>query len=100
MLLTDGRNNAGSLAPRKAAEIAKTFGIKIYTVGAGTRGQAPFLVQTVFGPQVVHQDVEIDEATLKAVAETTGGAYFRAEDVEGLEKIYDQIDHLRRARSP
>ena len=97
VLLTDGRNNAGSLAPRKAAEVAKVFGIKIYTIGAGTRGPAPFLVQSFFGPQVVHQNVEIDEATLKDVADVTGGAYFRAEDVDALESIYDKIDRLEKS---
>ncbi len=94
ILLTDGRNNAGSLSPRKAAEVAKTFGVKVYTIGAGTRGKAPFVVDTVFGQRVVYQDVEIDDATLQEVAERTGGAYFRAEDASALETIYDQIDEL------
>jgi Ca-activated chloride channel family protein len=97
VLLTDGRSNAGSISPRKAAEVAKTFGVKIYTVGAGTRGQAPFLVQTLFGPQVVHQDVEIDEATLREIAAATGGEYFRAEDTGALAAIYDRIDALEKS---
>lgn len=94
ILLTDGRNNAGVLPPRKAAEVAESFGIKIYAIGAGTRGQAPFVVDTLFGRQVRYEDVEIDEETLTAMAETTGGAYFRAEDKEALRSIYEQIDQL------
>ncbi|MEE8368714.1 MAG: VWA domain-containing protein [Thermoanaerobaculia bacterium] len=96
ILLTDGRNNAGSLSPRKAAEIAKTFGVKIYAIGAGTRGKAPFLVDSFFGKQVVYQAVEIDESTLREVATSTDGAYFRAEDKEALAAIYDEIDQLEK----
>jgi Ca-activated chloride channel family protein len=94
ILLTDGRSNAGSLSPRKAAEVASTFGIKVYTIGAGTRGKAPFVVDSFFGKQVVYEEVEIDEATLEEIADTTEGAYFRAEDRDALEKIYDQIDEM------
>ena len=94
ILLTDGRNNAGSLSPKKAAEIAKTFDIKIYAVGAGTRGKAPFLVDSFFGNQVVYQSVEIDEETLEEIAEMTGGAYFRAEDKSALESVYAEIDEM------
>ena len=94
ILLTDGRNNQGTLSPTKAAEVAKTFDIKIYTIAAGTRGQAPFLVKTLFGVQPQYQDVEIDEETLQQIAQITGGAYFRAEDTQGLEEIYAQIDAL------
>lgn len=94
ILLTDGRSNAGDLSPKKAAEIAETFGIRIYTIAAGTRGKAPFLVKTLFGMQPQYQAVEIDEAGLKEIAEITGGAYFRAEDLKALESIYDQIDAL------
>lgn len=96
VLLTDGINNAGAIAPQQAAEIARTFGIKVYTIGAGARGKAPFLVSTVFGQQVVYDDVEIDDAALKKIAETTGGAYFRAEDKDALASIYDQIDQLEK----
>jgi len=96
VLLTDGRSNAGSISPQKAAEIAKAFDVKIYAIGAGTRGKAPFLVDGIFGKQPVYQDVEIDETTLKKIADTTGGTYFRAEDMEALGKIYDQIDALER----
>jgi Ca-activated chloride channel family protein len=94
ILLTDGRNNAGALSPKKAAEIAGTFDIKIYAVGAGTRGKAPFLVDSFFGKQVVYQSVEIDEETLEEIAKRTGGAYFRAEDTTALESIYTEIDEL------
>ncbi|MDY7095728.1 MAG: VWA domain-containing protein [Acidobacteriota bacterium] len=94
ILLTDGRNNAGVLSPAKAAEVAETFGVKVYTIGAGTRGQAPFIVDSFFGKQVVYEDVELDEESLQAIAERTGGAYFRAEDEEALQAIYGQIDEL------
>lgn len=96
IVLTDGRNNAGVLPPRKAAEVAKTFGIKIYAIGAGTRGKAPIVVDTLFGRQVQYQDVQIDEETLTAMAETTGGAYFRAVDKDALQAIYDRIDRLEK----
>ncbi len=96
ILLTDGRNNAGTLSPAKAAEIAKTFGIKIYAIGAGTRGKAPFLVESFFGKQVVYEAVEIDEPSLEAIALETGGAYFRAQDEGALAAIYDQIDNLEK----
>jgi Ca-activated chloride channel family protein len=94
VLLTDGRSNAGSLSPRKAAEIARTLGVKVYTIGAGTRGKAPFLVDSFFGKQVVYESVEIDETTLREIAESTGGRYFRAEDGSALEAIYDEIDEM------
>ncbi len=98
ILLTDGRNNSGVLAPRKAAEIAKTFGIKVYAIGAGTRDKAPILVDTIFGRQVQYIQADIDEPTLKEIAETTGGDYFRAEDASALEAIYKQIDKLEKTR--
>jgi Ca-activated chloride channel homolog len=96
ILLTDGRNNAGPLSPKKAAEVAKAFGIKIYTIGAGGRGQAPFVVDGVFGKQLLYDNVDIDEDTLREMASITGGAYFRAEDSKGLEGIYNQIDKLEK----
>ncbi len=96
ILLTDGRSNAGALSPAKAAEVAATFGVKIYTIGAGSRGEAPFIVDSLFGKQVVYQNVEIDEETLKNIAERTGGKYFRAEDEEALEAIYEEIDQLEK----
>ncbi|PIQ97412.1 MAG: aerotolerance regulator BatA [Nitrospinae bacterium CG11_big_fil_rev_8_21_14_0_20_56_8] len=97
ILLTDGLNNAGSLTPVQAAEIAKTFGIKVYAVGVGTRGKAPFLVDTFFGKKYVYQDVEIDEETLKQVAGMTGGQYFRATDYDSLKHIYEQIDRMEKS---
>lgn len=96
ILLTDGRNNAGSLSPAQAAEIGKTYGIKIYTIGVGTRGKAPFLVDSLFGKQYIYQNVEIDEKTLQEIAHTTGAKYFRATDRESLKNIYAQIDSLEK----
>jgi Ca-activated chloride channel homolog len=96
VLLTDGRNNAGRIAPTQGADIAKLENVKVYTIGAGTRGQAPFIQQTIFGAQVVYQDVEIDEATLGEIARRTGGKTFRAEDTQGLADVYDQIDRLEK----
>jgi Ca-activated chloride channel family protein len=94
ILLTDGRNNAGALSPRKAAEIAETFSTKVYTIGVGTRGKAPFIVDSLFGKRVVYEDVEIDEEMLREISSRTGGAYFRAEDGEALAEIYNEIDRL------
>lgn len=94
VLLTDGRNNAGALSPLTAAEVAKTLGVRIYAIGAGTRGKAPFVVQTAVGRRLVYENVEIDEEMLTAMAEATGGQYFRAEDESALEQIYAQIDEL------
>ncbi len=96
ILLTDGRNNAGSLDPRKAAEIAETFDVTLYAIGAGTRGKAPFVVDSFFGKQVVYESVEIDDEVLEEMAVRTGGAYFRAEDKEALQSIYDEIDQLEK----
>jgi Ca-activated chloride channel family protein len=73
-----------------------SFGVKIYAIGAGTRGKAPFVVDSFFGKQVIYEDVEIDEATLEEVAARTGGAYFRAEDADALQAIYDQIDEMEK----
>lgn len=97
ILLTDGKNNAGDMLPLQAAEIAKSFGIKIYTIGVGTRGKAPFLVDTVFGKRYIYQEVDIDEDTLKKMSELTRGKYFRATDMESLKNIYRQIDRLEKS---
>ncbi len=97
ILLTDGRNNTGSLTPFQAAEIAQTFGIKIYTVGVGTRGQAPFMVDSLFGQKIIYQDVELDEATLIKIADMTDGIYFRATDTDSLKKIYREINQLEKS---
>lgn len=97
ILLTDGQSNAGELGPETAAQIAKEKKIKIYTIGVGTRGKAPFLVNDpLFGERYVYQRVNIDEDTLKAIAEQTGGLYFRAEDLAALKQIYDTIDNLEK----
>lgn len=95
ILLTDGINNAGKIPPLAAAEAAETLGIKVYTIGAGTRGEAPMPMVDSFGRRrLVQALVDIDEETLAAVAEKTGALYFRATDTASLEKIYAEIDAL------
>lgn len=96
ILMTDGRNNSGEIAPDKAAEIAETFGVKVYTIGIGTNGPVPFVIDTPFGKRVVHQRVDLDENTLKAIAAITGARYFRATDTAELAKIYGEIDKLEK----
>lgn len=98
ILLTDGVNNAGEIAPVTAAEIAKTFGIRVYAIGVGTRGKAPFPFQTAFGIQYQDVDVDIDEPTLKQIAATTGGQYFRATDNASLKEIYSEIDKMEKTK--
>ena len=97
ILLTDGRNNAGNLAPLQAAQTAKAFGIKIHTIGVGTRGKAPFLVNSIFGQRYVYQEVDIDEVTLKEISKITGGQFFRATDLESLKLIYKKIDQMEKS---
>lgn len=97
ILLTDGRNNSGNIPPLQAAEIAKTLGIKIYTVGVGTHGKAPFIVDGLMGQRMVYQNVEMDEAVLREIAAITGGKYYRATDADSLKKIYAQIDQLEKS---
>jgi len=92
ILITDGRHNAGEVSPEQAAEAIKAFDIKIYSIGVGGKGPAPFKVKTIFGTRIVHQRVDLDEVTLKKVAKIGGGKYFRATDSEGLLEIYDTID--------
>ncbi len=94
ILLTDGVNTSGSVNPLTAAEAAKALGIKIYTIGAGTNGEAPYPVRGLFGTQMQKMKVEIDEKTLTAIADSTGGKYFRATDTDSLEKIYAVINQL------
>ncbi|MEZ6124530.1 MAG: VWA domain-containing protein [Planctomycetaceae bacterium] len=97
ILLTDGENTAGNLEPIQAAELAQTLNIKIYTIGVGTQGQAPMPVRDVFGREAIQWvPVNIDEATLKKVAELTNGRYFRATDTDSLEQIYAEIDALEK----
>ncbi len=97
ILLTDGRNNTGSIDPKTAAEIAKEFDVKIYTIGAGTEGEAPFLIEhPLFGKQYVYQKVDLDEEALREIARITDGYYFRAKDTSALERVYDQINKLEK----
>ncbi|MCS2893237.1 VWA domain-containing protein [Parabacteroides faecis] len=98
ILLTDGVNNAGEIAPVTAAEIAKTFGIRVYAIGVGTQGTAPYPFQTAFGVQYQDIPVEIDEPTLKQIASTTGGQYFRATDNNSLKEIYSEIDKMEKTK--
>ena len=98
ILLTDGSNNMGSISPVTAAEIAKQFGIRVYTVGIGTHGFAPYPVQTPYGIQYQRIPVDVDEGTLAKIADITGGKYFRATDNETLKHIYEQIDKLEKAK--
>jgi len=98
ILLTDGVNNMGSIDPMTAAQIASKFGIRVYTVGVGKNGTAPFPMQTIFGIQYQEMEVQIDEATLKAIAELTGGKYFRATNNNKLKEIYQEIDKLEKSK--
>jgi Ca-activated chloride channel family protein len=98
ILLTDGSNNMGSIPPLTAAEIAKQFNVRVYTVGIGTHGFAPYPVQTQFGVQYQRIPVDVDEGTLTKIANVTGGKYFRATDNETLKNIYEQIDKLEKAK--
>lgn len=92
ILLTDGRSNAGIITPEQAAEAVGTLGIKIYSIGVGGKGPAPFRVKTMFGTRIVNQRVDLDEETLKRIAEIGKGKYFRAADSERLSEIYEIID--------
>lgn len=99
ILLTDGVNNRGEMAPLMAADIAADMGIKVYTIGVGTRGKAPYPVVDMFGNMSFQpMDVEIDELTLESIAERTGGKYFRATDKEKLQAIYDEINTLEKSK--
>lgn len=97
ILLTDGESNAGEISPEAAAEIAVQRKVKIYTIGVGTQGEAPFLVRhPILGDRYIYRKVNMDEKVLTDIAKKTGGLYFRAEDTEGLKKIYDTIDKLEK----
>ncbi len=98
ILLTDGSNNRGDIDPATAAEIAKTFGIRVYAVGVGSHGQARVPVQTPMGVQYMTMDSEFDEETLRRIASTTGGEYFRATDNSSLKAIYEKIDQLEKSK--
>ncbi len=99
ILLTDGVNNRGEIAPATAAEIAKTYGIRVYTIGLGTNGEAPYPVMTNWGVELRKMPVEIDEALLKSIAEATGGRYFRATDNTKLSEIYSEINQMEKVRT-
>lgn len=98
ILLTDGSNNAGDISPMTAAEIAQTFGVRVYTIGVGSHGQARIPVPTPIGTQYQVIDSEFDEQTLKDIAQATGGTYFRATDNASLREIYNQIDQLEKSK--
>ncbi|MBR1564310.1 MAG: VWA domain-containing protein [Paludibacteraceae bacterium] len=98
ILLTDGSNNRGDIDPQTAAEIAKTFGIRVYAVGVGSHGKARVPVQTPVGIQYMTMDSEFDEATLRNIAHATGGEYFRATDNKSLQQIYEQIDQMEKTK--
>lgn len=100
ILLSDGENNAGTATPDEAAEAAKALGIKIYSIGIGSTGLAPFPGKDLFGrPGVQRQPVRLDEAVLRKISETTGGAYFNAKDSQALHDVYDQINKLEKSTS-
>ena len=98
ILLTDGSNNRGDISPLTAAEIAKQFGIRVYTIGVGTNGTAPYPMPTYAGIQYVNVPVEIDEQTLIQIAGTTNGNYFRATSNSKLEEVYKEIDKLEKTK--
>ena len=99
ILLTDGVNNTGEVAPMTAAEIAKTYGVRVYTIGVGANGMAPHPVMTPWGPDLQQMEVEIDEPLLKDIAAQTGGRYFRATDNTKLSEIYSEINRMEKART-
>ncbi len=97
ILLTDGKSNSGDLSPETAARIAARRGVKLYTIGVGQKGKAPFLVKDrLFGERYVYQRVDSDHDTLRSMADTTDGIFFAAKDIEALENIYDSIDALEK----
>ena len=99
ILLTDGVNNRGEISPQMAAEIAKTYGVRVYTIGVGKEGMAPYPVMTPWGVEIQNVKVEIDEALLGEIAEATGGRYFRATDNTKLAEIYSEINKMEKART-
>ncbi|MBR6362489.1 Ca-activated chloride channel family protein [Bacteroidales bacterium WCE2008] len=99
ILITDGVNNMGEVAPLTAAEVAKTYGVRVYTIGVGANGTAPYPMMTPFGVQMQNVQVEIDEDLLKQVADMTGGRYYRATDNTKLAEIYSEINKMEKART-
>lgn len=98
ILITDGENNRGFIDPMSAAEIAKVFNLRVYTIGVGTIGTAPYPVDTPFGKQYIQTEVRIDEKLLRQIADMTGGKYFRATSKSKLEEIYNEIDQLEKSK--
>ncbi|OFY13984.1 MAG: aerotolerance regulator BatA [Bacteroidetes bacterium GWF2_29_10] len=98
ILLTDGVNNRGVIAPSTAAEIARSMGVRVYTIGVGTYGMAPYPFQTPFGIQYQNVEVEIDEGILKEISKMTGGTYYRANNKNKLKEIYSEIDKLEKSK--
>ncbi len=99
ILLTDGANNAGEIAPETAADAARALGIKVYTIGMGRPGQVPVPVDSPFGgKEIVYQESDLDEGLLQKIAQTTGGQYFRATDTTDLQRIYDHINQLEKSQ--
>ena len=99
ILLTDGVNNCGEIAPQTAAEIAKTYGVRCYTIGVGANGMAPYPVITPWGVETRNVQVEIDEKLLQDIAQATGGRYFRATDNTKLAEIYSEIGKMEKVRT-
>jgi Ca-activated chloride channel family protein len=98
--MTDGVNNAGKVAPLTAAEAAQALGVKVYTIGVGTQGQAPMPATDMFGRRVYQMvPVEIDEATLQNISDMTGGKYYRADNAERFKDIYAEIDKLEKTEA-
>ncbi len=98
ILMTDGVNNSGEIAPVTAADLAAKYGIRVYTVGVGKNGMAPYPVQGIFGRQLQQMEVKIDEESLREIAEKTGGQYFRATSNGKLKSIYEEIDKLEKSK--
>ncbi len=98
ILLTDGVNNVGKIGPELALEIAKAYKVRVYTIGVGTKGMAPYPTPTPFGVQMQMQEVQIDEALLQKISSETGGKYYRATDNKSLAKIYNDIDKLEKSK--
>jgi len=98
ILITDGVNNSGSVDPISAAEMAEMFGIRVYTIGIGSMGTAPYPVQTPYGIQMQQMKVQIDEELLQKIAGMTGGRYFRADNNKKLKEIYKEIDNLEKSK--
>lgn len=98
ILLTDGSNNRGDISPVTAAEIAATFGIHVYTIGVGTKGEAPVPIQMAYGIDYIRVPVEIDEETLRKIAGVTDGKYFRATNTSKLKEIYAEIDDMEKTK--